>query len=163
MAGYLSLSMVEQEYTGTKRRKEMEFSFPETPIKETQVTPDSFQLDNNNNYLVTLTAYSIIGSESSQCNYSDFCCGFDAIKISELINEKENDPGYDCNNPTGLELKEIMQEYYTNYYQKRFEYVLKDLNCAVDVNYTELYNQILAKMTGVDESVLLISFVKKSI
>ncbi|MDD4370944.1 MAG: hypothetical protein PHD56_07720 [Anaerostipes sp.] len=40
MSSYSTLNVIEKEYTGEKREKDMVFSFPEVPYRGVQVMPD---------------------------------------------------------------------------------------------------------------------------
>ncbi|MDD4370945.1 MAG: hypothetical protein PHD56_07725 [Anaerostipes sp.] len=107
-------------------------------------------------YEVSLKAYETIGNIKSSCNFNDFCCDFDAIKLAKLVAEKE------VVTMTGLEFREIIEDYYTNFYQNRFQYILEELGFTKDVDELELYKTVLSKMTGVEERLIMLVFLAKN-
>lgn len=104
--------------------------------------------------MVTQAAYDTIGG-NSKCNFSDFCCDFDAIKISQLITKNEKDPTFKCE--TGKEFGELLETYYSDFYKDRFTYIFSDLDCAVDAHIDTVTSTIYTKMTGADEQTVLLT------
>lgn len=88
MASYTTFPMIEQEYVGEKLRKNVEFTFPETPYKSVSVTPDySTMKDNVSTNAETKT---IVGEDTRTIvtkphlmDYSQCCGRIDAIYIQE--------------------------------------------------------------------------------
>lgn len=55
-----------------------------------------------------------------------------------------------------MELANILEKYYTDYYTDRFKYIFQDLNCALDSDLETIYNAIYTKMTGPDKVIVLL-------
>lgn len=73
-----------------------------------------------------------IGKQNLRCNYVDFCCDFDAYKISQKIKER-----YEQENSNFHLLSESIDWYYTHYtalYNSRFKWILEELDCSSSLN-----------------------------
>ena len=81
-------------------------------------------------------AYSIIGDDDSECNFGDFCCDADAIKISELIKEQAQNQ-----HPLSL----AMELYYEQHASFRFVHFLDDLGCGSQT-LSSISNAVRTKM-----------------
>lgn len=94
-----------------------------------------------------------IGKETLRCNYTDFCCDFDAYKISQyLISEYKNSTEETWNFHL---LSDALTWYYSEKYNNRFLWICEELNCQPTIG--ALDNKIHKAMTGLDEKVLLAS------
>lgn len=111
------------------------------------------------NALITQTANYVIGNEKYRCNFSDFCCDFDAIKIAQIVDE--NNDKLSSEEVNGHEFGEIMEQYYTKLYQNRFAYVYSDLDCSIATDLETLYNVVYTKMTGIEERAGLLTLYGK--
>lgn len=80
-------------------------------------------------------AYRIIGSTTSSCNYSDFCCDADAIALSAMISSD-----IDNTNP----LSTALASYYAGSVSNRYEYILNEIGDPSSVS--SLKDTIKAKM-----------------
>ncbi|WP_148411094.1 hypothetical protein [Murimonas intestini] len=109
-----------------------------------------------NNHLITQTAYETIGNVASRCNFSDFCCDFDAIKIAQLISEMESDKNRSNQSVTGTEFADILETYYNGLYLDRFKYIFSDLECSYDDDLEVILRSVYSKMNGIDETLVLL-------
>lgn len=116
--------------------------------------------DTISNYIITQTAYEVIGNPNFNCNFSDFCSDFDALKISEIIKQNILDDIYKTT--PGYELADTLETYYTDLYQDRFQYVFSDLGRTVDSAPETVFNAVYTKMTGPEEKLGLLSTFGKS-
>lgn len=108
-----------------------------------------------NNHLITQTAYETIGNVASRCNFCDFCCDFDAIKIAQLISEMESDKNRSNQSVTGTEFADILETYYNGLYLDRFKYIFSDLECSYD-DLEVILRSVYSKMNGIDETLVLL-------
>lgn len=98
-------------------------------------------------------ADATIGKETLRCNYTDFCCDFDAYKISRyLISEYKNSTEATWNFHL---FSDALTWYYSGQYNNRFSWICEELDCQPTIG--SLDNKIYKFMTGIDEKVLLIS------
>lgn len=89
-------------------------------------------------------AKSLIG-ERSKFNYMDICSDADAIKIAKLLESPTSNV-----HPFST----AITNYYTNLAELRISYYLLDLN-NVSLNFTNINNIVLSKMSGVFENMVL--------
>ena len=77
-----------------------------------------------------------VGSLDCKCNYSDICTDSDAIKIAELYNADQN-----------KSVISAIKNYYTNYFDCRYEYLYKDLwtssSETLNPSFENIYEQVL--------------------
>ena len=89
-----------------------------------------------------------IGDENSSCNYTDFCCDFDAYKISTYITQNAN---YSSIKYDHLFTDALKWYYVSNqHYKKRFEWIVEELDSGV--GSTPLYEKISSYMNGALET-----------
>ena len=80
-------------------------------------------------------ADATIGKEGLQCNYTDFCCDFDAYKIAyELRRRFINEPAENWNTHLLSDTIQWYYTYYTNLYHHRFLWVVEELGCSAQIN-----------------------------
>ncbi len=102
-------------------------------------------------------ANATIGNENLSCNYTDFCCDFDAYKISKKIHEK-----YNSIEATGTENYHVLSDslywYYTFYanllFTKRFQWIVEELNCLPTME--SIRDTVFEWMSGMDEKLILL-------
>lgn len=109
-----------------------------------------------NNQLLIQTAYETIGSVTSRCNFSDFCCDFDAIKIAQMVSDMEEEENLGKIEATGSEFADILETYYAGPYLNRFKYIFSDLECDCDADLDTIFRKIYSKMNGADETLVLL-------
>lgn len=104
---------------------------------------------------VKAIAEMTVGNVDSRCNYSDFCCDFDAYGIKKIIERMMKEEA--CNYRL---LSSAMQEYYTSEYVKRFEQIFDELDCPKTLG--GLRNAVHEKMNGAAEKVGLLPILAKN-
>lgn len=115
--------------------------------------------ENLTTYIRTYKSYEIIGKINTRCNFSDMCCDFDSIKIAEMISDAEKDVNINTDNLTdGVLLASLLRIYYTDYYQNRFQYFLKDINCSLEADSETIVLAVKNKLSLPDNIVLLTAF-----
>lgn len=88
-----------------------------------------------------------IGKNTLTCNYSDFCCDFDAYAIQKKIRSYTDETDYH-------RFSKALSWYYTAEYAKRFEQIFDEIGCSKTLG--GLKAAVYDKMTGVDEKVGLL-------
>ena len=88
-----------------------------------------------------------IGNEDSSCNYTDFCCDFDAYKMSRYIEEATK---VGASQEYNIHLfSDTLKWYYQTekLHRKRFNWIFDELGCSFDT----LRQSIFDKMNGFEE------------
>lgn len=102
-------------------------------------------------------ANATIGNEETSCNYTDFCCDFDAYKISKKIQET-----CDSLDATGEENYHVLSDslywYYTHYanllFTKRFQWIVEELNCSPTME--SIRSTVFEWLSGKSEKAILL-------
>ena len=88
-----------------------------------------------------------IGDKDSSCNYTDFCCDFDAYKMSRYIEEATK---VGASQEYNIHLfSDTLKWYYQTekLHRKRFNWIFDELGCSFDT----LRQSIFDKMNGFEE------------
>lgn len=97
-------------------------------------------------------ADATIGKESLRCNYTDFCCDFDAYKISRyLLEEYENSTEETWNFHL---FSDALMWYYSGQHRNRFLWICEELNCQPTLG--ALNAKIYEAMNGLSEKLGLL-------
>ena len=102
-------------------------------------------------------ANATIGNEETSCNYTDFCCDFDAYKLSKKIQET-----CDSLDATGKENYHVLSDslywYYTHYanllFTKRFQWIVEELNCSPTME--SIRSTVFEWLSGKSEKAILL-------
>ncbi len=84
-----------------------------------------------------------IGKATLRCNYSDFCCDFDAYAIQKHIKEDSSQSYH--------KLSDALNWYYTSEYTNRFYQIYEELGCSMTLG--SLREAVYEKMNQFVESV----------
>lgn len=95
---------------------------------------------------VQTVANAVIGGET-RCNFSDFCCDFDAYGIYRYIHNHE------ANNSKTI-LTDALTWYYSGEHRNRFQLIFQELDCPVEL--AKLKDTIYAWMNGPSEKTILL-------
>ena len=101
-------------------------------------------------------ADATIGKSSLSCNYSDFCCDFDAYKISRYLFEEYEDSTENFHLFSDALTWYYSEGYYSEgHHRNRFLWISEELNCQPTLG--ALNAKIYEAMNGFEELYLLIS------
>ena len=94
-----------------------------------------------------------IGDENSSCNYTDFCCDFDAFKLSQYISDIISN---DTQKNNYHVFSEALRWYYQEdeKYRNRFNWFLEEVNGKPE--FKDLTSKIYSMMTGTGERSILL-------
>lgn len=93
-------------------------------------------------------ADATIGKEKLACNYTDFCCDFDAYKLSQYIKEEISKSSANEDEWNFHLLSEALTWYYqtTRLYRSRFTWIGDELNCPLEIG--NLNGKVYTAMNG---------------